>query len=298
MAFIALPAYNVGNALNFEPLNKAIDGYKEAKYNNALLAMRQGAEARSSEEHEWQRQKFQQNTQDRKSKALGAAAQSLMSMPPDQRGRALQAWRVADKEFDNDLRTAGFDPNDVDTWGPMVIAKARGVQDPLDAEKTRADIDYTRARSEYYRGGGRSSAATSSADERIAERYMSENPELTYMEALDLARTRPADRTRRERLAIEGARGGYAPEEIDPWRERYGVGPNSTTGSRGVTANEQQNALTQPANRFDFSGQMRAQRNGSHQQILQEAREAIGRGVSPEKVRQRLRELGVNETGF
>ncbi len=290
--FYQLPAYNAGAGIDFSPVERALDGWHQTNYQNALLGLRERAEGRADEEQGWQREKQQQATADRKSKALGAAAQSLLNMPPEQRGRAMQAWRMADKDFDGDLKAAGFNPDDVDTWGPVLVAKTRGVVDPLDQRKTEADINRTNAQADYYRQGGRTAGGSSSADERIAERYMSENPDLTYMEALELARTRPADRTRREGLAARNARDGLAPEEVEPWRDRYGVSPNSPNPAARRQPQQPQQGQS---NRFDFSGPMRQQQ---HQQILNEAREAIKRGADPAKVQQRLQGYGIDTSGF
>jgi hypothetical protein len=290
--FYPLPAYKAPEPLDFSPVERAVDNWHQAKYRNALLDLRGRSEARADEEQGWQRQKFQQESDDRRSKALGAAAQSLLNMPPEQRGKALQAWRMADKDFDSDLQTAGFHPDDVDSWAPVLLAKARGVQDPLDQEKARADIDYTRARANYYNNGGRSAAGGSSAEERQIDALMSANPDLTYPEAMEAVRTRPSDRTRRQSNAIGAAKAGLTPEEVEPWETRFGVAPRSPQPGRGA-------AQPQPANRFDYSGQMRSQQNGGQQRLLQEAQEAIRRGARPEAVRKRLRDqYGITNPGF
>jgi len=289
--YVPLPAFRAPEGIDFKPLNDAFDGWQKANQFNAMLALRQKGEERASEEHGWQREKHQQGAQDRKAKALGAAAQSILAMPQDQRQRALQAWRAMDKDFDADLSGAGFEPNDIDTWGPLIIAKSRGVQDPLEIEKTQADIDYTRARAGYYRGGGAGAGGGRlSADERIAERYMEEDDNLTWSEALAMARRRPSDDTRRESLAARNARDGLEPAEVEPWRERYGV---------GQPAARPQARRQQPgdANRFDFSGRMRG--NVDQQGLLDEAREAIRKGANPETVRRRLQdEYGIDGSGL
>lgn len=294
--FYQLPAPEIRNAqIDFSPVERALDGWKQSQQFNAMLTMRQKADDRATEQHGWQRQTHQQGMADRRSKALGAAAQSLLSMPPEQRSRALQAWRVADKDFDGDLRASGFDPEDVDAWGPMIVARARGVQDPLAIEKTRADIDFTRARANYYSNGGRA-AAGSSADERIAERLMSENPDLSYPEALEQARTRPGDRTKRLRLGVDSARYGLTAEELDPAFDRFGVGPNTPSPATRRPGN----AMAPPAiNRFDFSGSMNQSPAAGSQNILRDAQDAIKRGAPAAAVRQRLRDqYGITNPGF
>lgn len=292
--FIPLPAYQAPPPLDFSPLERAVDGWQKASQFNAMYKLRQGAEARDMEQHDWRRQEHQRGVQDRKAKALGAAAQSVLSMPPEQRAQALSAWRAADKDFDADLGQMGFRAEDIDTWGPVVVAKVRGLQDPLDQEKTRAEINRTNAQADYYRTGRGKGGVGSSADERIAQRFMDDNPDLTWPEAIELARSRPADRTKRLRLGVDAARYGLTDEELNPSLERFGVGPSSPPP-------RQQNGAAQPqgANRFDFSGSMRAQQDaGRQKQLLDEARMAIQRGADAAKVRARLQQYGIQAPGF
>jgi hypothetical protein len=305
MAFTPLPAYNVGGGIDFSPVERALDGWRQSTYQNALLGLRERAEGRADEEQGWQRQKFQQDSQDRKNKALGAAAQSLLSMPTEQRGKALQAWRVADKDFDADLHAAGFHPEDVDTWGPVVVAKARGVQDPLEQRKTESEINKTNAQADYYRSGGRSAAAGSSAEERQIDALMHANPDLSYPEAMELARTRPSDRTRRQSNAIGAAKAGLAPEDVEPWEQRFGVAPRAQQ-PRAAAPGPQQNPSSFSNGMPRYSPQAQSKidegrervRRGETQDILREAREAIANGMPPEKVRERLQAIGINGAGF
>lgn len=289
--FVQLPAPRMpANAMiDTAPLTDALDKYRTAQQDNAMLALRQSRDQREAETHGWDRQKNAFAAEDRRNKTIGSAAQALLDMPPEKRPQALAAIRSLDPSFDSGLRSAGFDPDDVDTWGPVAIARARGVQDPDAVAKTRADIDYTRARADYYRGGGAGKGRLS-ADERIAERYMEEDEDLSWSEALAKARRRPSDDTQRESLASRNARYGLDPAEVEPWRERYGLGKPS---------NAAQGPGQQPggANRFDFSGRMRG--NVDQQGLLNEAREAIRRGANPESVRQRLRDqYGIDGSGL
>lgn len=260
--YVALPAYQYPRnaALDFSPIDDAITGYRKAGYDNALMGLKEKADTRETESHDWDRQKFQAGLEDRQTKHIGALAQGLLQMSPEQRPRALTALRSVDKTFDPELRKAGFDPDDIDSWAPIAVAKARGVVDPYEDQKTLSEINKTNAQADYYRGGGRTGASgvRSTAEERQIDKYMELYPDATYLDAMEAVRTRPADRTRRERLSIEGAKGGYTPEEIDPWRDRYGVGPNSPSPQRRQQAQGQLAPNAGGTSRFDFSGRMRA----------------------------------------
>ena len=294
MAFypIAAAQYPQNARIDFSPLNDAINNYHQAQYTNALLSLKQGADARSAETHDWQRQAFQQGLQDRKNKALGTAAQYLLSMPKEQRPQALNAWRAADPTLDADLGQAGYHPEDIDTWGPVVVAKARGLQDPLGTQKTQAEINETNAKADYYRSGGRMG---STAEEREIDRLMHLYPDLTYPEAMEHVRTHPKDRTQRMRLGSEAARYGLDDDVLNPALDHFGVGPNSSTpgAPRPAPPPAQPNANLK---RFDFTGRLGNQQN---QQILNEAHDAIRRGADPAAVRQRLRDhYGIANPGF
>lgn len=51
----------------------------------------------------------------------------------------------SDPRWGNALKASGVDPNDFRTGAQMIIAEARGYQDPLDAEKMQAQIGLVRA---------------------------------------------------------------------------------------------------------------------------------------------------------
>lgn len=97
---------------------------------------------------------------------------------------------------------------------------------PLERRIKEAELDFTRARTGYYnRGaGGTGGAGTgSSATERIIERLMSEDPNLSYGDAITRARRAPQDDAiSRERLAVQASRADPS-RSLEEWRSYYGL---------------------------------------------------------------------------
>jgi hypothetical protein len=140
--YYPLPAYNPGNALNFEPLNNAVSGFKEAQSRNALLGyqqqrdqvsdQRQNALLRMQENQETRAQTtFTQEQQDRAHKALAATFQAIGQDPdPSRRAALYNQVRGRVKDFDQDIISAGGDPNDMEGTMRLVTAHALGYQQP------------------------------------------------------------------------------------------------------------------------------------------------------------------------
>jgi len=230
--YVPLPAARVPkNAmLDFSGITKALDKHQDVQRENAMETYRRGREAKSDaraeERYGWQRQEFEQGQKDRHAKVLGGMAQSLLDASPEQRPAMLQAWRQQDADLEKDLAKNGYRVEDIDTWAPAVIGRARGYQEPLERRKAEADIRYTESRADFYGSGGR--GTREGALQSRIDRLMDEDQNLTYREALALAQRAPRDESLgRERLAQSGARSAVDPEELDAWRDRYGVGPNS-----------------------------------------------------------------------
>lgn len=142
MAFSMLPAYNPGNALNFEPLSSAVGDYKNAQAQNALMGYRQEQDAIQNKRQNalmgiQQNQEsraqttFSQEQQDRAHKALAATFQAIgQEADPARRTALYNQVRGRVKGFDDDVAAAGGDPNDMENTMRLVTAQALGYQTP------------------------------------------------------------------------------------------------------------------------------------------------------------------------
>lgn len=131
------------------------------------------------------------------------------------------------------------------TSAPPEIAQIAGMQGPqagantllewmgpaqkareLDLEYKRSQIANNNARANWYRegAGGNRTGQT----ERIIERLMESNPELSYEDAVGLARRAPQDDSMRlERLAMDAYRNDPG-QTLEEWRAFYGLGKRET----------------------------------------------------------------------
>lgn len=105
---------------------------------------------------------------ERAKQRIAGIAQSVLEAPEELRGQLWNRVRALDPNGDEELRAAGIDPNDWNAGARMIIAEARGYQDPLDRQKAEAQIeqaraaaDQSRAHANYYRTGGAQSRAPS-----------------------------------------------------------------------------------------------------------------------------------------
>jgi hypothetical protein len=163
MAFQQLPAYNVGNALNFSPLQNAVDNFGQVRRQNALLQyqqqrdqvsdQRQNALLRMQQNQETRAQTtFTQEQQDRAHKALAATFQAIgQEADPNRRTALYNQVRGRVKDFDQDIVSAGGDPNDMEGTMRLVTAKVQGYRDPLSLRKAEAEIANTEAQTGYYK---------------------------------------------------------------------------------------------------------------------------------------------------
>jgi hypothetical protein len=141
--FAQLPAYkNPDNAeLNFAPLNNAVQNFGETSRQNVMAeyaAQRNKvadgranrAEGRASESFDMQKTEFKQQQQDRAHKALAATFQAIGTSPAEQRAALYGQVRSSVKDFDDDVRGMGGNPDDMDSTMRLVTARATGYQPP------------------------------------------------------------------------------------------------------------------------------------------------------------------------
>ena len=156
--YVPLPGAKMpANAmLDFSGLNQAIDDYQNRQERNAMREYQQGrdvkADARASEEmgmrredQSMQRERFglekKKYTREQSEAAVRGFAgilQTFDNYPADQHPALYQRARTYmkqhDPDFDDDMRSAGVDPEDYDAVRPMVMGIARGYQEPSNAE--------------------------------------------------------------------------------------------------------------------------------------------------------------------
>lgn len=90
-------------------------------------------------------------------KTLAGLAQMVQEAPEEHRPAMWQKVRALDKDADQALTSLGVDPNDHDAATKVIIARARGYQDPLARRKLEADTELAESHAQYYRQGGASS---------------------------------------------------------------------------------------------------------------------------------------------
>jgi hypothetical protein len=77
---------------------------------------------------------------DRAKMKVAGLAQAILEAPEEQRAAMWNKVRALDPDGDNELRAAGIDPNDYNAGARMLIAEARGYQDPLDRQIKEAQL--------------------------------------------------------------------------------------------------------------------------------------------------------------
>ncbi len=144
-------------------------------------------------------------------------------------------------------------------------------------------------------GGGRRLAAnpSTSATERIVQRLMEENPELSFEDAVGRVRRAPRDDTiSRERLAVQALREG-AFDTLEDARSAYGL-EAMPQGNLPSPAGET------PATPAPVIERRPATIGGGligadqHQEVLLQAQQAIANGAPREAVIERLRGFGID----
>lgn len=193
---------------------------------------------------------------------------------------------AAQSFFSNPANLEGLPPGAVAglrSLGPEGLKSAldilaKGHVTPLDRKYKESQIAANNARAGYYRDGG---ASRTGQTERIVERLMQSNPDLSYEEAVALARRAPQDDSLRlERLALDAYRNDPS-RDLEEWRSFYGVG-----------ARPQPSQLVAPT---ASGGQPRSAEN---EQALATARKAIENGAPRDAVIKRLRDAGIDPSGL
>lgn len=187
-----LPAYFIDNAMvNFQPVNSALEGYakgmKEAGVStaqiNAANAMQAGdferaasetarsgdvAGAMSLRRHPMEMEALDRKKRDDETRMMAGRAQELLAITdPNQRRTAADRWLSSDPRFAAARAAHGGDPNDTDGFLRGIVSEARGVQDPLANDRTRAQTDLARAQADQARAHGelfRAQSANGGAD--------------------------------------------------------------------------------------------------------------------------------------
>jgi hypothetical protein len=143
--FAQLPAYRDPGGLEFSPLNQAVQNFGETNRQNAMATYQAGqnrkaegranaAAGRAAESFDMQKTEFRQQQQDRAHKALAATFQAIGSSPAEQRAALYGQVRQSVKDFDNDVRAMGGNPDDMDSTMRLITAQATGYQ-PREAGK-------------------------------------------------------------------------------------------------------------------------------------------------------------------
>jgi hypothetical protein len=146
MAFQPLPAYNVGNALNFSPLQNAVDNFGQVRRQNALLQyqqqrdqvsdQRQNALLRMQQNQETRAQaQFDDKRGEEALNQLAGIYQTIEESPEaDRAGLYARVQPMYSKlrqripDFDADLAAMKIDPNDHVAVGKLLMGRARGYQ--------------------------------------------------------------------------------------------------------------------------------------------------------------------------
>jgi len=204
--YYQLPGYRVPeNAmLNFKPVNDAIDGMREAGNQNAMFAYQQKRDQAtdqrqnamlSLQQQAGARQQKQFDAQQEKEalSQLAGIYQSINAAPEADRPALYQRFqpfydrlRPRFKDFDDDLRAAGIDPNDHAQVSQIITGMAAGYQNPLETQKTQAEIGLKNAQAGYYNERPRTAAG--GATTALVDRLMQENPDMSLEEAITIAK--------------------------------------------------------------------------------------------------------------
>jgi hypothetical protein len=198
--FANLPAYKDPGGLEFSPLNQAVQNFGETSRQNVMAeyaAQRNKvADGRAAAQENRAASKF---TAEQSKEALNQMAglyQAIEAAPEAERPMMLQRakpmidrLRSSDPDWDSDARDAGLDPNDYAGISKLVIGRARGPVDPLEAQMKQAQISETQAKAKYYSerpAGG--AAGAGGATGALADRLMAENPGMTLEQAITIAK--------------------------------------------------------------------------------------------------------------
>ncbi len=152
--FAQLPAYrNPDNAeLNFNPLNQAVQNFGETNRANAMAEYQAGrnrvADARSARAEGRAQAALDEAKGKEALNQLAGIYQTIEAAPEAERATMMQRamplyQRLSQKipDFHSDFAQMGVDPNDFMSVGKLLVGRARGYQDPLETQKTQAEIN-------------------------------------------------------------------------------------------------------------------------------------------------------------
>jgi hypothetical protein len=148
-------------------------------------------------------------------KALVGIAQMVQDAPEAERAARWAKVRATVPDIDNDMASAGLDPNDWNTATQMILAKARGYVDPLETKAKQAAIAKDVAQSNYYNA----QSATKDVGARFKEvdgRLVRINDDGTATEVYRAA-TGASDPTVTRNLAAGLERLAYVPHDMGKW---------------------------------------------------------------------------------
>lgn len=203
--YIPLPRPEIRNAMvDFSPLNQAVTGLREAGNQNAMFQYQQKRDQISDQranamlslqQQAGARQQKQFDAQQEK-EAIGQLAgiyQQINAAPEADRPALYQRFqptydrlRSRFKDFDSDLTAAGIDPSDHAQVSRIIMGMAAGYQNPLETQKTQAEINLKNAQAGYYNERPRTVAG--GATTALIDRLMQENPNMSLEEAITIAK--------------------------------------------------------------------------------------------------------------
>ncbi len=153
MAFSQLPAYNTGNALNFDPLNQAAQNWGETTRRNALANYTAEQDKIQNTIQQKQESRAQTMFDDKRGQEalneLAGIYQAIETSPEQDRASLYSRvqpmysrLRQRIPDFDADLQAMGVDPNDHVAVGKLVMGRARGLQSPTEAPSNVREYEY------------------------------------------------------------------------------------------------------------------------------------------------------------
>jgi hypothetical protein len=196
--YFNLPAYKDPGGLDFSPLNQAVQNFGETTRQNAMAEYQAGrnkiADARAGAAESRAQQTFDQAKAYKLLPHLGGMAQAIKAMPPEQQGPALQrmlplaqkALGGIDPDFAREVQQHGLGDHTDPRWLDTFIGIAQGYKDPLETQKTQAEIAKTQAEAKYYNERPRTMAG--GATTSLIDRIMEANPGMSLVEATTIAK--------------------------------------------------------------------------------------------------------------
>jgi hypothetical protein len=226
--FANLPAYRNSGELDFSPLNQAVQNFGETNRQNAMATYQAGrnrvADGRAAAGESRAAETFKLEKQDRAMKHLAGLAQMVQQAPPEQQPMMWNRLRSTVKDFDNDLTAAGVDPNDYQTAAQMIVARARGYQDPLATQKAQADIANTQAQTGYYNAQAANKADVAGRFKEVDKRLVRINDDGTATEVYR-APTGTSDPNVVRNLGAGLDRLAAVPSDMGKWAFESATGP-------------------------------------------------------------------------